>query len=190
MSIAVSGLCYCFRMQNKYECKGKEQITFDVITTNKNNQGKHLDILIRLSEEVVAPAITIWVEDIGYTQVENLFIPQKFLVVPNMVHNINDLEEPDVKKALQYIDFAPSKFPIFKYRKSNFEPNYNGITPVNSFILQTITTMRYNYRVFIEVSYNNITELYYVTVDTPADKLYLFESTENQFILEGVLKVG
>lgn len=168
----------------------RKSIPFSQVRTNDTVKGRALHFIIHENSRLVAPVIAIWAEHPGEEYYENLFVPSQVLNVPGSVNDVHDLDRPAIKKELTYTAFDAQAFPEYKQRNAALPANFKGISPLTSFFLDTNTTIKGNFMIYIEIRHRGKTELYHATVDSTAGNLFMFSSTASQFLTEAFVRVG
>lgn len=167
-----------------------EGVVFSQLSTNQHIQGTSLQLIIWEQEEVLAPVIAIWVEETDGKLTEGLLVPAQRLTIPATVRRAQDLENPGIRSQVQYSVLQHDILPEFNRRRREIRPNYDRATPLNSFILQTNTSARQRFMLYLEMNYLNRTELYSATIDPAANTVFLLQPGKgNQWIRKGVISI-
>jgi hypothetical protein len=160
--------------------------SFEEVITNEGLQGTSLSFIIQKSNNIVAPSIAIWVVDSTGRFAGNLFVPSK---VAKLKTESGEERRERFEGRMETEDLKPELLTEWYAASGGSASNYDGITPVENFFLNTKTTSSGKFSVLMEVTYNGTKELYRADVDMTEGKLFKLESQENKMLTRAILEV-
>ncbi len=160
--------------------------SFEEVVTNEDVQGTSLSLIIQKSNNIVAPSIAIWVVDTTGRFAGNLFVPSK---VAKFKTDRGEEKRERFEGRMETEDFKPELLMEWYAASGGSASNYDGITPVENFFLNTKTTSSGKFSVLMEVTYNGTKELYRADVDMTEGKIFRLESQDNKMLTRAILEV-
>jgi hypothetical protein len=160
--------------------------SFEEVTTNEDVQGTSLSFIIQKSNNVLAPSMAIWVVDSAGRFAGNLFVPSK--VAKFKTENGEERRER-FEGRLETEDLKPELLTEWYAASGGSGFNYEGITPVENFFLNTKTAVTGKFSVLVEITYDNKKEVYRADVDMTEGKLFRLESQDNKLLTRAILEV-
>ena len=162
-----------------------EKLAFDQISTNKDVKGTNLSLMIQKGKGVDFPVMAIWVEDSAHHVVDNLFVPKDIAVIGE-----DDEAKREAKKGeFERKPFSTDLLPNFKAKGSDAKSNFDKVTPMENFVLDTHTTANGAFTVFLEVKNNDKTELYEAQIDGSKSDVFKLKSKDNSLIAKGLVEL-
>jgi hypothetical protein len=149
------------------------QLTFNEISTNQDQKGTNLSIMLQKSKETELPVMAIWVEDSAHNFVENLFVPAKVATMP---------ADPEAARE-GHFDIAAFKAEMLAHWSAKAKaknPNFEQETPRENFVLKTNTSLKGQFFVMLEIKSKDKTTLYEVLVDKAKSDIFKLKSTDKQ----------
>lgn len=163
-----------------------EKLSFDQISTNKDVKGTNLSLMIQKNKGVDFPVIAVWVEDSAHQIVENLFVPAQIAVIGN---SEEAKREAKFKGEFERKPFSADILPTFKTKATAAKTNFEKVTPMENFILDTHTTANGVFTVYLEVRNNDKTELYEAAIDASKGDIFKLKSKDNTLISKGLVEL-
>jgi hypothetical protein len=163
-----------------------EKVSFDEISTNKDLKGTHLSLMIQKNKGVDFPIMAIWVEDTAHHLVENLFVPAKIAVVGE---SEEAKREAKSKGEFEQQPFSADALPTFKMKVKDSKANFEKVTPMENFILDTHTSANGVFTVYLEIKNKDKTELYEATMDNSKSDVFKLKSKNNTLIIKGLVEL-
>jgi hypothetical protein len=160
--------------------------SFEEVNTNGDVQGTSLSFIIQKSNNVVAPSIAIWVVDSAGRFAGNLFVPSKVVKLPP---ESGEESRERFEGRMETEDLKPEILAEWYAASGGSGFNYEGITPVENFFLNTKTAVTGKFTVLVEITYNDKKELYRAEVDLAEGKLFRLESKDNEMLTRAILEV-
>lgn len=161
--------------------------SFEEVITNEDVQGTSLSLIIQKSNNIIAPSIAIWVVDSAGRFAGNLFVPSK---VAKLKTESGEERRERFEGRLEMENLKPELLTEWYAASGGSDSNYDGITPVENFFLNTKTTSSGKFSVLLEVTYNGTKELYRADVDMTEGKLFRLESQQkNEMLTRAILEV-
>jgi hypothetical protein len=163
-----------------------EKLSFDQISTNKDVKGTHLSLMIQKNKGVDFPVIAIWVTDSAQHLVENLFVPAKIAVVGE-----SEEAKREAKGTGEFDSqpFTADALPTFKSKATDTKANFDKVTPMENFILDTHTSASGVFTVYLEVKNKDKIELYEATIDGSKSEVFKLKSKNNSLITNGLVEL-
>jgi hypothetical protein len=163
-----------------------EKASFDKIVTNKDKQGKTIQLIIERSNEVITPVITIWTADTAGNFIDNLFVPAKTIEVTS--------GEADKRHALyegeiETNNFASAMSPEWNAATKDTATNYGEATPTDNFFLSTKTKAGDTYQLMLEIKDNGKTELYKAMVDRTKSNAVALKAANGVLLVRAVAEL-
>jgi Domain of unknown function (DUF4405) len=163
-----------------------EKLSFDQISTNKDVKGTHLSLMIQKAKGVDFPVMAIWVEDSAHQLVENLFVPAHIAVVGE---SEEAKREAKGKGEFEKKPFSADVLPTFKTKTTATKTNFDKVTPMENFILDTQTSANGAFTVYLEVKNKDKTELYEATIDASKSDVFKLKSKDNSMITKVLVEL-
>ncbi|MDB5275296.1 MAG: hypothetical protein JWR61_251 [Ferruginibacter sp.] len=163
-----------------------EKASFDKIITNKDKQGKTIQLIIEKSNEVITPVITIWTTDTAGNFIDNLFVPAKTIEVTS--------GEADKRHALyegetETNSFTPAMSPGWQAATKDTATNYAEATPTDNFFLTTKTKAGNTFQLMLEIKDNGKTELYKALVDGTKSNAVALKAANGALLVRAVAEL-
>ncbi len=152
-----------------------EQLTFNIIETNKEVVGTKLKIMIQKGKEVELPMLAIWTEDSTHSFIENLFVPAKIAKMP-------ESEEEAREGHFDISDFKPELLTNWQSKAIDKKANFEQETPKDNFALYTNSKAKGSFYVKMEVKSKEKVEVYETLIKKNESQVFKFKSTSNQLI--------
>ncbi len=163
-----------------------EKLSFDQVATNKELKGTHLSLMIQKNKGVDFPIMAIWVEDSAHHLVDNLFVPAQIAVVGE---SEEAKREARGKGEFERKPFAADALPTFKTKVADAKPNFDKVTPMENFVLDTQTAAKGAFTVYLEVKNKDKTELYEAQIDASKSDVFKLKSKDNSLISKGLIEL-
>ena len=164
----------------------QEKLSFDEISTNKDLKGTNLSLQIQKGKDVNFPILAIWVEDANHNFVENLFVPAQIAVVGE---GEEAFREAKFKGEFERKPFSADVLPGLKAKSKDAKANFEGVSPMENFILNTNTSAKGNFSVLVEIKNNDKTELYEAQIDASKGEVFKLKSKDNSLIINGLVEL-
>jgi hypothetical protein len=157
--IAEAGRVFAAKRPSKPE---KEVLAFEKIATRTNDQGSKIRVFVQKAKTTELPIIAIWVEDSAQKFVENLFVPAKISILP-----ASDEEKREARERGSFptADFKPETLSEWQKQASDSKSNFDQVTPLNSFVLETNTSAKDVFFVKLAIKTEQKTEVYEALID-------------------------
>jgi hypothetical protein len=164
----------------------KEKLAFELISTRQKNEGTSLQLYIQKAKGVERPVLAIWVEDTAGKFVENLFIPSKIALKPE-----GEEAEREARFRGKYPTEAFKADLLADWNKKTADktPNFEGITPTESFTLETKTSAKGVFRVKIEVKGEQKNETLEALVDNNKSEVFKLKGKDNTLISKALVEL-
>ena len=162
-----------------------EKLSFDQIATNKDLKGTLMSLMIQKNKAVDFPVMAIWVEDSAHHFVENLFVPAQIAVIGESEEAKREAKQGEFERQ----PFSADALPTFKTRATDTKANFDKTTPTDNFILDTKTTAKGAFSVFLEIKNKDKTELYEAQIDTAKSDVFKLKSKDNSLIYKGLVEI-
>jgi hypothetical protein len=163
-----------------------EKTFFNEIVTNKDKQGKAIQLIIQKNREVITPVITIWTADTAGNFIDNIFVPAKTIEVSS--------GEADKRHALfegeiETKNFTPAMMQGWQSATKDTATNYAEATPTDNFFLDTKTKAGDKFQLMMEVKDNGKTELYKGMVDLAKGNVIALKSANGSLIVRAIAEL-
>lgn len=156
-----------------------ESLSFEEVKTNQDSKGNALRVLVEKNKETEMPVVAIWVEDSTHKFVENLYVPAKEAQAPKS-------EEEAREGKFEFSDFKPESLPTWQAKTTSKLPLSEKDTPHENFVVNSKTSAKGTFYVFLEVKSKGKTEVYEAKVNGGISKL---TSKDNSLIKSGLVEI-
>ena len=162
-----------------------EKLSFDQIATNKDLKGTLMSLMIQKNKAIDFPVMAIWVEDSAHHFVENLFVPAQIAVIGESEEAKREAKQGEFERQ----PFSADALPTFKTHATDTKANFDKTTPTDNFILDTKTTAKGAFSVFLEIKNKDKTELYEAQIDAAKSDVFKLKSKDNSLIYKGLVEI-
>lgn len=162
------------------------KISFDNITTNKDNPGTALHFIIEKTNDVITPVMAIWVEDTTGNFIENIFVPAKIIAI--------NVGEADKRHALfegetAIENFTAAMLSQWQTKAKDTTANYKDATPTDNFFLATKTKASGRFKIMLQIKEGDKNELYSAMIDIAKQNAVALKSSNNSLLVRAIAEV-
>ena len=159
-----------------------ENLSFEEVKTNQNLKGTSLRVLLEENKETELPVVVAWVEDVDHKFVNNIFVPAKQAEMP-------ESEEEAEEGHFDIKDFKPEALPIWHAKTASKLPLSEKETPRENFLINSKTTAKGVFHVFIEIKSKSKTEVYEAKMDEATGGIAKFKTKDKGLIKSGLVEI-
>ena len=162
-----------------------QRISFEGVTTNKDVQGTALSIFLQKGNHSALPVIAVWVEDSTNQFVENLFVPAKVA----SVEGEEDIREAIEEGEIEMNPLTPALLPTWSAKAKSTTSNFDRATPMESFVLNTKTSAKGKYTIYLEIKGDEKTEVYEATIYTGHGDAFKMKSKDGSLLDRALIEI-